>query len=786
MRLAHKLVLGSLLLTSLIWGVAFYAIHASRRDMEESIGKNSRILASKVMDEVDRAIYAPIEEWRIFGASRVVQETLAQSNHQFAKMRDPQAYINSQDRQWMETPKYTITPFMSNLIDNELSKVLTNRLTALDQIKGYRVYGEVFLTNAYGVNVAASGKTTDYRQDDEPWWQLAKQDGVYVDPLTYDESSGTYSVALCTRIDDPSGSFVGVMKAVLNIEGVFAILRDRDRELSQVLGPQDTDGLVLLTAERKLVFPTSRSNPGLADGSAFLPADETLKPGYLHTFTRNDDNLGKVLASYSVSDGHGDYHGMGWVLIVQRPEQEIMAPVRELRASILSMSAGVTIVALIASLYFSYRISCRLAALSHAADEIGNGNLTVSINDPRSDEIGQLATCFDQMATDLNRYTDYMTRQALALEQHNALLQQEIKDRKQVESELIEANDRLRQAQMDLVQAEKMGMLGQIVAGVAHEINTPAGAILNVCADATDHLRQLVDLQPAVQQLPQDTREWLEGVLDRVLGDHTIRSEAGMRAQRREIESQLLAADVPESRRVAEIMVACGLANQAVDQDTLRHLSTETARSLLERTLALKIFAEISASSARKIARIVRALKSYSRADHGELAEIDVNDTIENTLVILENRIKHVARVNLHLDHNLPPVRSGPELCQVWTNVINNACDSIEESGGEEGAIDISTQLKNNTVVVEISNNGPPIPENIIEKIYEPFFTTKAVGKGTGLGLSMCTGILRRCGATISTRNELGRVVFEIALPAATDGQSLGQRSFYQPKTNRN
>jgi signal transduction histidine kinase len=104
----------------------------------------------------------------------------------------------------------------------------------------------------------------------------------------------------------------------------------------------------------------------------------------------------------------------------------------------------------------------------------------------------------------------------------------------------------------------------------------------------------------------------------------------------------------------------------------------------------------------------------------------------------------------------------------VWTNILNNACDAVELSRGDElGTIEIVTSFTEGRVVVTIANSGPRIPEDILGKIFDPFFTTKPIGKGTGLGLSICAGIVRRAGGTISARNEPDRVIFEVSLPAA-------------------
>ena len=153
-----------------------------------------------------------------------------------------------------------------------------------------------------------------------------------------------------------------------------------------------------------------------------------------------------------------------------------------------------------------------------------------------------------------------------------------------------------------------------------------------------------------------------------------------------------------------------------------------------------------------------------------------MNETIDNTLAILQNRIKHVAQVRTAYGSGLPAARCGPAISQVWTNLLNNACDAIEDAGPERPArIEIATALVDGRLRVTVLNSGRPIPDGIRERIFDPFFTTKPPGKGTGLGLSLCAGILRDCGGTIRTWNEAGGVVFEVTLlPAAAPSAEPG------------
>jgi C4-dicarboxylate-specific signal transduction histidine kinase len=389
----------------------------------------------------------------------------------------------------------------------------------------------------------------------------------------------------------------------------------------------------------------------------------------------------------------------------------------------------------------------RLNNLVEASGRIARGDFTVAVFDSHVDEIGRLSKAYEEMRKAVQQRT----------------------------TQLVQANEQIRQAQTDLVQAEKMSMLGQLVAGVAHEINTPTGAIMNIANDAGTHLQDLAAAAANLHQLPEDLRRWLADAVPRILSHTATFSETMDRQARQQLELNLQHQGVANPRRVAEVLIDCGLT--ASDADAVRCLSHEAGLRYLEHLIALGVGAEISLISVRKIAKIIQALRYYSRSGEGDLFDINVNESLDNTLVILQNRIKRLAKVERQYEENIPSVRCGPDISQIWTNVLSNSCDAIEGVGQGEGQIRITTSTRDQQAVVEIFNSGPPIPQEVISRIFDPFFTTKPIGKGTGLGLSICTGILRKYHGTITVRNDPGGVTFEVTLPCGKGTHVEHERS---------
>ncbi|MCK6539836.1 MAG: ATP-binding protein, partial [Anaerolineales bacterium] len=164
-----------------------------------------------------------------------------------------------------------------------------------------------------------------------------------------------------------------------------------------------------------------------------------------------------------------------------------------------------------------------------------------------------------------------------------------------------------------------------------------------------------------------------------------------------------------------------------------------------------------------RISQIVQAMKAYTYLDQAPLLEVDVHEGLENTLVIMQHKLKHGVTVKREYSSDLPRIEAyASELNQVWTNIIDNAVDAMNG----KGEIRIRTYQADGRVVVEIIDNGPGIPEEIQSRIYEPFFTTKPPGKGTGLGLHISHDIIvNRHHGQLLVESKPGETRFKATLP---------------------
>ena len=227
MRISQKLTLVFAGIATLVGVIGFVSIDISQRALQKAIGESSASLAKKTISGVDRIIYYRIEQLQAYSRDLAKQEMLVKSNQEFEQLDNIQKYIDQIDKEWKETPKDKVTAFMEGLINNDLSREIREQLALKEFYKekyGYVVFSEVFVTNKYGANVAQTGKTSDYKQDDELWWQKTRDEGLYVGDVEYDDSAGVFSINVCIRLDSEDGNFVGIIKAVLNIEEIINII----------------------------------------------------------------------------------------------------------------------------------------------------------------------------------------------------------------------------------------------------------------------------------------------------------------------------------------------------------------------------------------------------------------------------------------------------------------------------------------------------------------------------------------------------------------------------------
>jgi two-component system NtrC family sensor kinase len=316
-------------------------------------------------------------------------------------------------------------------------------------------------------------------------------------------------------------------------------------------------------------------------------------------------------------------------------------------------------------------------------------------------------------AARLDELEELVTQRTSQLAQANGRLEDDIRKREAAEAELLrrnaeltELNEKLSMAQEQLVQSEKLASIGQLAAGVAHEINNPIGYIFSNFGTLEGYIVDLLQMLKAYEAAEANI----------AAGD----ALTAIRSMRERIDLAYLVEDIP-------------------------------------------VLMSQSKEGITRVRKIVQDLKDFSRVDaNQEWQWANINQGIESTLNIVSNEVKYKADVIKEFG-DIPEIECFPsQINQVILNIVVNAAHAI----GERGRITIRTAVEGDNVRIEIADTGSGIPKEILSRIFDPFFTTKPIGTGTGLGLSLSYGIIQKHRGQIKVESELNRgTTFIITLP---------------------
>lgn len=342
-----------------------------------------------------------------------------------------------------------------------------------------------------------------------------------------------------------------------------------------------------------------------------------------------------------------------------------------------------------------------------------------------------------------------------------------VAERRLAEERLLEKHTQLLTSHQALVQSEKMAALGQLVAGVAHELNTPLGAIVASVGNIS------VSLDRALEELPEvlsaSSPDELAGLRTLVRQSEAVPIVLTTREERllrTSLERALEDRSIPDPRRVARTLAALGM---TVDVDThaplLRSARAEPLLRAASSLVSLRRNSGTIRTAADRAAKIVFALKSYAHPGtvSGEPVQGRLSDNLETVLTLYQNQLKNGVQVIRDFEDPCLVLGHHDELNQVWTNLIHNGLQAMHY----KGRLELRLAREGEQVIVQVIDSGSGINADVQARIFEPFYTTKPQGEGSGLGLSISREIVERHHGSITVESRPGRTVFTVALPAA-------------------
>jgi signal transduction histidine kinase len=328
---------------------------------------------------------------------------------------------------------------------------------------------------------------------------------------------------------------------------------------------------------------------------------------------------------------------------------------------------------------------------------------------------------------------------------------------------------RAREVDATMIQQDKLASMGKMAAGLAHELNNPAAAMVRTIESLRGAISRVSELgmkydcrfesseRPILEQLQNHVRERASDPDTLSPLDRSDREEA--------LADWLEGNGLEDGWEMAPGLVNAGLTRECVSSlsGKLKPAALSAALTWIEADLTTNQLAKEIESASTRISDLVSAMKQYTYMDQAQFQEIDVHDGLDSTLKIFAHRTRKGIEVRREYDRSIPRIQAyAGELNQLWTNLIDNAVDAMNG----EGVLTITTQRETDRVRVTVADTGPGIPPEIRGRIFEPFVTSKPAGKGTGLGLEIAQRIaVNRHHGNISVESKPGDTRFTVTIP---------------------
>jgi len=734
------------------------AFNVTKKIYIDEIGRSSLLLSEEMFKRMDQRLFHLVGQLHIQTRTESVQAMLSLSNSEFDRFEDAGAYIREKDQNWTSTPPKTITPFMKSLIENPIALNLKDIfIDSYDELYGFTLIQEIIVTNRYGANVAVSDRTTDYFQADEHWWLEARDKGIYIGPIVYDESVSSYGIDLGVRIDDDKGRLAGILLVGLDVKDIIREAEVGTRKFS-------TTQIRIVTEDGRLIYSTRpyRFLEDVRQAPFFRHLPK--KDGYMII-----DGPRPELFSFTHSRGFKYFKGFGWTLIISHHLDDALKPYYLLQKRIIIVASFVVLLCLTLIFLLTKSITSPLKSLSQGLKSMSEGRLDQGIDVVSNDELGDLASAFNLM----------------------------LERRQQAEEALSESERRFR------------AIFEQAAVGVALietktrrfiEINHKYCDILGYPPEEATQLNISAITHPDDLATDLDNSERLQRgeIHEYSMEKRYVRKDgsvvwvnlavSSLSEKGEQPEHHIAVAEDITGRKIAEQeranmeirlqqiqkIEAIGTLAGGIAHDFNNILSAilgyaELALMELPDDDRLKPYLNEIFKAGNRARELTKQILTFSRQDDQVFEPVRLKSIIEEAGKLLRATLPATVEIRQNLTDDSFILGNPTQIHQVMMNLGSNAGHAMQ---GRSGLLELELKrvqfdLKSAAehpglspgpyLKLSVSDNGSGMSPEVLNRIFDPFFTTKEVSKGTGMGLAVVHGLVKSHGGAIAVQSAPGK-----------------------------
>lgn len=799
MKIRTKIFLLTVFFALLGGAVGFVSTNYFIRNIFISlISKNGVSLISSQIDSVDRIIYRRHERWASYAQqfNQGLISALDLSNRQFGKIDNLSTFFAEKDKLWQSS---TPNPFIQATIDSPLSQELRNRMDFYNNLYGYDIFPEAFLTNKYGALIASTGRTTDYNQSDEDWWQKTVQKSFFIGDVSYDESSDSNSLILGLKINNANDDFLGVLKVSYNIEDILSIIDEikADSEFKSF-------DLYLLSSDGQLLYSTTKnldSSEFLAITKDFLVSNLSQQPPIKIAYLNGTQ---KIFFS-AHSRGYRYFSGLGWSLVSSYNTSEIFSLLSVLNYNNFIAVILIVLFAFLLLIFINRYVLKPLNKLREDALVIKKGDLEHHSEIRTRDEIGELASVFNLMVDSLGEARSH-------IEQKVEEQTKELKDQKSAILNILEDTEEKRK-RIEILADELQRFQLAVTEASDHIVITDSEGIIIYANKAVE---KITGFSPAeIIGKKAGNKELWGGLMSHEfyvnlwqtikIEKKSIIIEINNKKKTGELYTVLASITPIVDNLTGQVEFFIGIERDITKEKMIDKAKTEfvslashqlrtplsTIRWYVEMFLSgdmgkvnekqRQYIEEIDNANKRMI-DLVNALLNTSRLELGtfvtEPEPLNLKRAAEQALAELQEKIqKKKLLIKDDSDSHIPIASLDPRLTHIiFQNLLSNAIKYTLPGGSITWAIKMSDPAlarfskDKKYVLIKVVDTGVGIPPEAVDKIYEKLYRADNARSidpdGTGLGLYLTKSIVDNAGGQIWFETELNKgTTFYVTLP---------------------